>query len=207
MCIRDREETEGPAQPVPTTRTEEDRSTDRQTDRQITHQTGYNTTLAALHMVVVSAPSGTLAHAQETPFPPSLQSGADLTVDLGVQELFQEPSELASTEFDISLRGQGEERPAFSGLTLPAAGSFLPGAAQGLDPSNPSLGLQIGVGSRPQAVDLAHPDASVGATGTDNSAQIWGESKSSLEQERSPQYTTTTATTQDNPPNNHDTTH
>ena len=153
--LETQEETEGPAQPVPTTRTEEDRSTDCQTDRQITHQTGHNTTLAALHMVVVSAPSGTLAHAQETPFPPSLQSGDDLTVDLGVQELFQEPSELASNEFDISLRGQGEERPAFPGLTLPAAGSFLPSAAQGLDFLDPSLGLQTGVGSCPQAVDLS----------------------------------------------------
>jgi len=55
-------------------------------------------------------------------------------------------------------------------------------------------------------VDLAHPDASVGAIGTDNSAQIWGESKSSLEQERSPQYTATTATTQDNLSHNQDTT-
>ena len=59
------EETQGPAQSVPTTRSDEDRSTDRQTDRQITHQTGHNTTQAALHMVVVSTPSGTLAHAQE----------------------------------------------------------------------------------------------------------------------------------------------
>ena len=109
---------------------------------------------------------------------------------------------------DTSLRGLGEERPAFPGLTLPAARSFLPGAAQGQDSLDPSLGLQIGVGSCPQAVDLAHPDASVGAIGTDHSAQIWGESRPLVEQERSTQYTTTTATTQNNLSytNNQDTT-
>jgi len=67
-----------------------------------------------------------------------------------------------------------------------------------LDPLNPSLKLQKGVGSRPQAVDLAHPAASVGAIGTDNSAQNWDEFRPLLEQERPPQYTTTTATTQHN---------
>jgi len=192
--LEPQEETEGLAQSVPTIEPEEDRSTDRRTDRQITHQTDHNITLAALPMVVVSTPSGASPHAQGTSFPTSLQSGDDLTSDLSIQELFQEPSKLASTELDTSLRGRGEERPAFPGLTLPAAGSFLPGAAQGLDPADPSLELQTGVGSCPQAVALAHPDAYVGATGTDNSAQFWGESQSTLEQERLLQHSTTTAT-------------
>ena len=111
------EETQGPAQSVPTTRAEEDRSTDRQTDRQITHQTGHNTIQAALHMVVVSTPSGTLTHAQETPLSTSLQLGGEITSDLGVQELFQEPSELANINLDTSLRGLGAV--SYTHLTLP----------------------------------------------------------------------------------------
>ena len=203
--LETQEETEGLAQSVPTTEPEEDRSTDRRTDRQITHQTDYNITLAALPMVVVSTPSGTSPHAQEIPFPTSLQSGDDLTFDLSVQELFQEPSELANTNLDISLRGRGENRPASPGLTLPATGSLLPGAAPGLESADPSLELQSGVGSCPQAVVLAHPDAYVGATGTDNSAQFWGESQSTQEQERLLQHSTTTAT--HTTPDNQDTTH
>ena len=187
----------GPAQTVPTTTSEEDRRTDRQTDIQITHQTEHHTPLAAPHLQVGSTLSGIVAHALETQSVSSSQLSEDPTIDFSVQELFAEDSELASTHLDTPLRGQGEERPAFPGLTLPAIGSILPGAAPGLDIQDPSLGLHTGVGSCPQAVVAAHPDAHAGTPGTSYSAHLWGESKSLQEQETSLHHPTTTATISD----------
>jgi len=186
----------GPAQTVPTT-SEEDRRTDRQTDIPITHQTEHHTPLAAPHLHVGSTLSGIVAHALGTQSVSSSQFSEDPTIDFSVQELFAEDSELASTHLDTSFRGQGEERPAFPGLTLPATGSILPGAAPGLDIQDPSLGLHTGVGSCPQAVVTAHPDAHAGTLGTSHSAHLWGESKSLLEQETSLHQPTTTATISD----------
>ena len=104
-------EAEGPAQSVPTTRIGDDRGTDRQTDRQITHQTEHHTPLAAPHLQVGSTLSGIVAHALKTQSVSSSQLGEDPTIDFNVQELFTEPSELASTNLDTSHRGQGEEDP------------------------------------------------------------------------------------------------
>jgi len=187
----------GPAQTVPTTTSEEDRRTDRQTDIQITYQAEHRTPLAAPHLQVGYTLSGIVAHALETQSVSSSQLSEDPTIDFSVQELFAEDSELASTHLDTPLRGQGEERPAFPGLTLPAIGSILPGAAPGLDIQDPSLGLHTGVGSCPQAVVAAHPDAHAGTPGTSYSAHLWGESKSLQEQETSLHHPTTTATISD----------
>jgi len=165
----------GPAQTVPTTISEEDRRrpTDRQTDIQITHRTEHHTPLAAPHLQVGSTLSGIVAHALETQSVSSSQLSEDPTIDFSVQELFAEDYGLASTHLDTSLRGQGEERPTFPGLTLPAAGSILPGAAPGWDIQDPSLGLHTGVGNCPQAVVTAHPDAHAGTLGTSHSAHLW----------------------------------
>jgi len=163
----------GRAQTVPTTTSEEDRRTDRQTDIPMTHQTEHHTLLAAPHLQVGCTLSGIVAHALETQSLSSSQFSEVPTIDFSVQELFAEDSDLAITHLDTSLRGQGEERPAFPGLTLPATGCNLLRAAPGLDIQDPSLGLHTGVGICPQAVVTAHPVAHAGTLGTSHSAHLF----------------------------------